>query len=871
MLFTAGDYRKFRLTPAEGGRGFLPRLVPAWRKAADWLIPVLVALAAIALNQAGLFRVLDGMAFDFITTHESTSPPRVMIIDPDPAFEQRGDGRHTELARGALALGIARVVFLVDPKVPDLAAELPANRIIVGQRIKRVPGSSSWKLVSTPASETRALRAASVTAAPEYGIHRLQLAGLKGISKPVPTLETAAVAGDPDALPYYIRMPRGQNVPRITASQLLDGQIAAREVKGLIALVSPDSQEPRRSYATPLNTGGRAMPEEEFRALAIQTLADGHPVRPTPLWLTALLVLGLCLAATALYRRFDPKRIIVPATAAITVVLVGAIYLVLQFADILLPASSLLFSQGLLAALIIHRSETGQDRLLSRQVDRAISVAFRRGSFDNQSRLPNFLLDSARVLDVKHMLLLERRADGEIVELGSIRASLTDLEGNRQEQSQFFDEARRSLRTCESSGLVRGWEGPVWMAWLGGAERDLYWLYTFAGANKRRRGERLAAAMIGSYRELQNMRASLSAGEGRRWSFQSIDDKVTSALDLITGHDEQIRNGLDALDTSVMVFHLLGYPLHANAAMVRLLEAAEISLVDTTLQEAIVQLSLLEPERIAKMLHELLFRGGELRVPCRPLGARTVVLRISAPFRVAKGSERVIMLEAIDITNLKRLADLRLSVSNFIDSQLRNDLEAITLGASIAGENAGPSSRVINLIAKAAGRAMNSLEEVAVHLSNPTDDVLGLAYPVDASEIARRAAAKTEAFASDLQVSITTETPGIGGYTIAEPVALQAMLEAMLMITIAETQPGDAVELKVEEERDHTRIGVKGGFGISFESLCAALDSPEAGAPPEYRAITSGIRQALGWNAKLSYWSEIGKGYMFNIELRRIG
>jgi hypothetical protein len=875
MSDATGEYGKSSLTPAERSRGLLSALVSTWRKVAGWLVPVIVALTTIALNQTSLFRAFDGMAFDFITTHEAPRPPRVLIIDPDAAFELRGEARHEQLASSALALGVSKIVFLADPKFSDLAKELPKGRVIVGHRAERVPGKQAWRLPASVAAETQFVHAATAIATPEYGVHRRQIAGLRAIGKTIPALETAAAGSDPAAPPYYVRMPQDQNIPRIAASQLLGGDIAAGEVDGLIAIISPNAQRSTRRLATPLSTETLAMPEEEFRALAIQTLADGRQVRLLRPWQTALLVFSLCIAAALFYRRFDPKRIIIPATAAITVVLIGSIYAVLQFTNILLPTASLLFSQGLLAAFIIHRSETGQDRYLSRQVDRALNVAYKRGYFDNQSRLPAFLLDSAKTLDFRQMLLLEQRADGTIAELGAIRASIADLVDDPRQQRGFFDEAQRSRSACDASRLVQNWEGPVWLAWLGGAERNIYWLYSFAGANKPLRGERLAAAMVSSYRELQSLRASLNAGTGRHRSFQSIDGKVTSALDLITGHDEQIRNGLDALDTSVMVFHLLGYPLHANAAMMQLLEETELSLFDATLQETIVQLSQLKPERIAKMLHELLFRGGELRVPCRPLGARSIILRVAAPFRVARGTERVIVLEAIDITNLKRLADLRLSISHFIDSQLRNDLEAISLGASILGDSearavGGGTGRVVELIAQAANRAMDSLEEVAVHLSNPTDDVLSLAYPVDAGDIARRAIAKAQALANDLQVSINSEMPDIGGYTIAEPAVLEAMLEAMLMITIAETQPGDAVEIKVQEGGEHTRIHVSGGFGVSFESLCAALDAPDAGAPLEYKAIASGINQALRWNAKLSYWSEIGKGYRFNIELRRI-
>jgi CHASE2 domain-containing sensor protein len=869
-LIASGENRKIGLTAVDSRKAYLSAFASAWTKSANWLVPVLVALATVILGQTGLFRILDGMAFDFITAREAPASPRVIIVDPDREFLQRDENRQIELATKALALGVSKVVFLDDPEGLDTAANLPKGAVIVGRRVEQIPGSSSWRFAGQISSDAIATDAARALTVAEYGVYRRQLSGLKSVGKTIPTLETAAVEGDASALPYYVRMPRAQNIPRIAASQLLDDDIAAKELRGMIALIPVPSPGLGQVPGKTVHNGSRALPEEEFRALAIQTLADGRQVRAANRWQTILLVLTLCLLASGFYQRFDPKRIIVPATGAVTLALIATVYLALQFGNILLPLTALLFSQGLLAAIVIHRSEIEQDRFLSKQVDRAVSVAFLRGVFDNQARLPAFLLDSAKMLNFRHMLLLERRANGEIQELGAVEAKLADLTASKANLNRYFAEARQSLRACDAEGLVTDWDGPVWIAWLGGTERDIFWLYSFAGTNKQLRGERLAAAMISSYRQLQRLRGSLSAGDGRGASFLSIDDKVTSALDLITGHDEQVRNGLDVLDTSVVIFHLLGYPLHANASMVRLFEEVELSLTDTTLQEALVELTELDAERISKMLHELLFRGGELRVPCRPIAAKSIVLRIAAPFRVAKGSERVIVVEAINTTNLKRLADMRLSISNFVDSQLRNDLEAITLGASIAEESGQGSARIIKLIAQAAQRAKNSLEEVAVHLGDSSDEVLGLAYPVDAVEVVRRAVARAEAFANDLKVSIVATTPEIGGYTIAEPVALEAMLEAMLLITIAETQPGDAVEITVEEESNRTHIRLQGGFGVSFESLCAALDSPDTGAPQEYRAISTGIRLALGWRANVSYWSHIGKGYRFNIELRRI-
>jgi CHASE2 domain len=855
------------------GRYFIQSFASTWKAGADWLTAIGVALAIGVMGQAGLLRVPDGMVFDLITSHEPARKPRVIVVEQDAKFAARGDQRYDELVRRSLELGVRRIAFMADPGTDVLANARAARRIVIGAAPTRVPGRKAWRLFPASVGNSEVKVAARTMAAPEYGIFRKQLAWLKGSDGPVPALEVAAVQAELPMQAYYVRMPTAQNVPQVSATQLLNGDLGADELKGMIALISPPSRATSRRYATPLGYGGQPITASEFSAYAIQTLADRRAVFPLRIWQAPLLILLLCLAAVLLYKRFDPKRILIPVVTGITLAVLGGTVLALQFANIFMPVTALMLSQALMTGFAIYRTETWQDHYLSRQVDRAVNVAFKKGSFDNQARLPEILLGSAKVLGTRNMLLLEQDTKGQLAELGSLNSTLSDLSREQKLLNALFCEARETNRPLDASATLPSWEGPVWIAWLGGAERDIYWFYSLAGIAKRQRGERLAAAMISSYRQLQRLRASLSAGAGRIGNTQSIDERVTSALDLITGHDEQIRNGIDALDTAVMVFHLLGYPLHANARMAQLFEEADLALADVTLAETLAQLTELDPDRIAKMLHELLFHGGELRVPCRPLAARAVVLRIAAPFRVALGNERVIVLEAIDITNLKRLADLRLSVSHFIDTQLRNDLMAIGLGATVASDKRleGPAlKRVIDLIAKAAKRATERLESVASLINDPTDGILGLAYPIDASNVARLAIAKVGSLADDLQVSIAATVPASGGYTIAEPESLEAMLEAILRIMIAETQPGNTVQLDLVEEREFTRIRLSGGFGVSFDSLCAALDSPEAGALPEYRAISRGIKQALGWKSNVSYWSDIGKGYRFNIELRRI-
>ena len=74
-----------------------------------------------------------------------------------------------------------------------------------------------------------------------------------------------------------------------------------------------------------------------------------------------------------------------------------------------------------------------------------------------------------------------------------------------------------------------------------------------------------------------------------------------------------------------------------------------------------------------------------------------------------------------------------------------------------------------------------------------------------------------------------------------------------------------------EELDGKSFVRVSGGFGTPFERLMAAFDAGAGETLAEFQIISAGIREALGWGGAVSYWSAVGKGYKFNIQMRRIG
>jgi hypothetical protein len=835
----------------------------------SWIVVALVVGALASLHQTNTFSMTDGRFFDTASSAGRADRPAVVIVERDAAFARMGPDRHAKLEQLLAQLGAERIGYLgisrragpARPPIPVVQAVAP----------RPLPASDRWVL---PRNHTTALQGARALPAAQYGIYRRQWTALDGIEGPVPTFETALADRTTGSVErFFVRIPASQSIPAITASQILNGQLAAGELAGTVAILAgPDTL--RGSLTTPLAPNTRSTSEAEFRAYGVQALRTGRLVLPARDWEALLLIMALGMATAFAFQRSDPKRLAVLLPVAINAMTIAIAWAALEFAGRLLPLTAMLAAPWLVAFLRVLGRERRQDRRLEDSAARAVQHAFGRSALREGARLPEFLRDAARLAAVDQSLLIERRSDGQIGALTAHNAELSDITLSPAELEPMLDRLRRRPAAIAADTIVPGWTGQARMTWLGGTGRDLYWLYTLPQTGNVRRSAFLVRAIAGSFRELFRWRAHLNSRDRLDERFVPVDSKVASAISLIAQSSDQIRHGFDTVGTAVMIFHMVGSPLHANAPMQDLYRQAGLAVSETSLVEALLALTELDGERIDAMLQDLLLHGGEMRVPMRQLGPEERIFRVAAPSRIARSRERVIVLEAIDVSELHRAADLRQAVALFMDLQLRNDFEAIMLGSELASDPRVTVEQVrpiVSRITETTRRAIDRLDEVAELVRADIWNLAESSYPVDARSVVIDAVERSQEFAQELSVELVTELPGASGFTIAEPAALGAMMRAMLRVLIADTPQGDTVRLTLEELEERTHIRISGGFGIALERLLQLLSGQEGEALGEFRAISDGMSKAVQWDASVSYWGREADGFGFNIDLRRIG
>lgn len=853
----------------------LPGRRPLAPVAADLLTAILVAGLFSLVMQTGPARVLDGMVFDTITRNESPRTPRVVIVEtpPVPAGQQAMSDR--ALIDAAAKEGIKTIGFITIEQT-DMSSpgeDLPP-RVVVRRKAGRVPASDAWQLDGETNPGDRIGVAPALRLPDSYGIRRQHLASVDGTSGKLPLFETLLAGRKELEGAYFVRMPRAQNIPRITARQLIEGDFAAGELDGLTALVAPAEPAAGRAIATPLDPGGTATDSVLFSAHAVQMLLDRREVRAAGPIAAIGAIFAAAILALFLFGRSLSRLSAVVALLGGMLALGCVTWAALQALDLLLPFSAVLGAFATAAAIRLVRNVAQGEKRIEATIERAIDLAFGRNLFQDNSQLPAVFATAAHVLGLPHAALMLRDGSGTWSALQLHGASADDLTLDSPAAVKRLKQLEDARATISAAALAPGWSRAATAAALPDGGNLLLMLYDLPKGKDRARIRRILADGVARMRAMRHWQHRLLANQGQSASRVPLELRMQSAANLITVHGDELAKGLDALDTGVFVFRPLGIPIHANAPMLHLLDVADMAPARTTLIDAITGLTDLDSDRARSMARDVLLHGEEMRVPMRELGARQRILRLGLAGDVASRAQTVLVLEAIDITELDQLAELRLAVGTFIDRQLRNDIEAISLGASLARDPrlAKPAlERIVDRIADVAKRASERLEHVRDLLEDEPLSGLDPCYPIEARKVLNQAIERAIPFAQELDVSINQRLPAISGFSIAEPLMLSDMVEALLRLIIADTAQGGVVEIALDEADSETNVAISGGFGLPFDRLCAALDAGPGEVPSEYQVAAAGMAQALQWKGSVSYWSSAGGGFRFNIRLRRIG
>lgn len=835
-----------------------------------YLFPALLTgVLAGLLHFLGLFQIVDGFVFDRMAVRSTGERPTVAIVD------RQNDIFAAELTRYSLSLGAQQVVFLSDAG-SELANLQPseAARVIVGYDVPAGPAglmAASLREENAVAGQPRTFPRVAPSA--EYGIHRSSMAWLQDGNKQFPTLEAVAAGRLPSSQTYYVPMPRRLSFAVLTSQQVMAGDLESGDLQGMTVLIASPEERLSDLLTAPAAPSGATVSPAQFSAYAIHALTTGRAATKfDPLSALLIIIFSSIAAGIAVVltrRRFYSLMLALAIGGAI----IASGWLVFELAARILPFGGML--TGLLLATLgtILMQERHKDRRLERALVPAIEQTVSHTAFRDRDNLPSLLTATAATAGVERMLLLRPGKLQGSAPLASIEGDISDLSEETYRLMPRLVSGLPSGKSVAAGELLPSWPGEVRLRTIGSRHEPFYWLYTFGDHPDASSGEFVAGSIAYSFQAMQNSHASLSAQQRGLRAVDPVDFRVVNAIELIARNGRQFRKATDQLHSSVMFFDVVGFPLYANPQMVDLLDAFGLNRQTALLPEIIETLTDLTSGQAEAMMRDILRDGGEASATIQGIPGLSATLRISGPDPAISARESVVVLEAFDTTELARLSDLRLAISEFVDVQLRNDLETITLGAALARKSQGNENRQQRAIEKIvlatqnATRQLNAMNDLTRKVAVTHDFV---AHPIQLRPIAETVAAQLVDLAAGLDVEVDLELPAVSGHSFGDPYVLSKMMEALLRLVIIDSPPDSRVKLSLVEQETRSHIQISGGFGMTRERLTQAFDDPPRNEIPEFQIVKDSSVVMAAWGAEFTYESETGKGYTFNLILRRI-
>ena len=830
------------------------------------MLPAAIAgMFAICLHLLGAFQIADGLMFDRLSIRPIKSDPKVVIV------EKVESASAPDLARESFALGARQVIFLTDPNA-DFSGLAPniSERVKLGYLMPAsAPDYTSIDFAVQPELVGTPVRLPRFAPVAEYGIHRALPTGAGQAA----TLEASVADIRSASDRYYIPMPRNLSFAVLSSEQIMSGNLAKGDLAAMTVLVATPGELRSNRVTTPLSPDLAAVSPAQFSAYAMQAFLTDRVSTKLSLPVAAALILGtaiLCGFGMTVTRRRMHLFLLSGAFAGC--ILVSG-WIVFDTAGRLIPFG------GMLSALIVAAfgtlilQERRKDLRLERALVPAIEQTVSHTAFRNRDSLPDLFTATVTTAGIAKMLLLRPQEDGRPDVLASIDADISDLDGTAfMDLVKTFD-GTPSVMSADAADVLPDWPGDVRLRTIGSRHEPFFWLYTFGEYPEAEAGEFIAGSIAQSFLALQKSHASLSAQQRGLRAVDPVDFRVVNAIELIARHGRQLRKATDQLHSAVMVFDVVGFPIHANPQMIDLLEAADLNPQTALMPTVIESLTDLTDGQAEALLRDVLREGGEASATIQGIPGLSATLRISSPDPAVSTREHVVVLEVFDTTELARLSDLRRAVGEFVDVQMRNDLETIALGAALARKSKGNEERrlrMIDKIVQAAQTATNRLDSMNELARNVPVAHEFTAHPVQLAPIAEKVQAKLLDLALSYEVEIKISLPGVSGYSVGDPFVLSQMMEALLRLVIVDSPPESTISVTLSEEATRSHIRISGGFGMARERLDQALAAPPRNELPEFQTIKESALVISGWGADFFYESETGKGYVFDIVLRRI-
>lgn len=746
------------------------------------------------------------------------------------------------------------------------------------------------------------------------GVVRRLRRGLRVGDEWLPSLEALAAcsgcAGRPpageDAFLVNFRG-RAAGLPRVSFDQVLGDRLVRELVAGKTALVGYVPTEPDWGRPLAAGTGGRGASPLELRALGLDTLLTGRPVRePAPVFvLAALLLLGF--ASLPVVARSGLRGATAGTGLWVVACVLAAGVARCRF-DLSLPVVEAVATQALLLCAFV-----GSRALLAERAARRLELELAPGPGEVAPAVapvtapvaapePWALVETLlhQTQDVGRSIFFERPAGAHaLVPRRAVNCVVGDvLETTLDIRCPPYSAAVERRGPVRVDGFLRpvAREETQYLVPMSCAGQVLgFWAFGIAPAELARNPD--FEEMIGTYggelgRWLDTRRRQ-ARGQGARDGFlrECVTfvragrpfRRVQRGLSVLKSRVRHLDGLLDEAHAAAIVYDLFGRTLEVNARMTELLQKRGFSPRERSILDLVRLLTGQDESAGRRLLRHVVQEKAPISVPVTLPGEERKYL-FSLRALLHKGAHadgedpppfhiQGIVCELLDMTASTRLSEIKGLLSQKLSAQLRNHFAAIELAASMAGrERITPERRssVLGTIHARVKDSVDVLVECERYLTQEAVTAEPDLFPVDPRPPLARALEAARPLAKERGASIEVTQPEIMGHVLASPVRLHEVFEYVVRLLLHDVVDNGKARVEVEEKEKTVSYRFSNtGCGLPNDQFREYLFGAWQKASGELLSLRKVLELVHHWGGEFEAESEVGVGMRLRLELRR--
>ncbi len=882
------------------------------------VMPLLVAGFVFLCAVVGVLGLANGVAYDLMVSVDRTQSRQetsVILVEVpgEVAFAEAADWQRVI---GSLRENGARgVVFLQDPRAADGFYRDAAawGRVTLGLPAWVEQGQPPrWVVAPGPDLRERAGLGTALVARPQpdHGIVRRGVTRVEVDGRDLATVQQAArewlaEAAAPLPPSFLINFkPAPAVFGRLAPQRVAAGDIVAEFIRDRVVLIGSSPAPHGARYSVPLRTDGGGLTGLEVQGYATHSVLSESWIREPGLAVHALLLVLFALAAAGLCRlllRFARSWLL------LGLLMLGVLvtWLGYRFADVAFPAADL----ALVAVLVfflyrrfrdINRDLVLEDLILgtSTRIHERIFAETPRTTNEQWAQITTMI---TQLLRLKRTIFLEaNRDEPRVREVVALGCSLDDIGEMRRDYRRYpYTEAlkARGMISLDDRAFLKPSGEPErqFMAPLIFAgDVQGFWCLTLDPGEtemlvERKTAIRTFAEQIAELLHHAYQRQRLvEAGEADERDVTLLDERspleiqLSKVVHMLERRHVLFENVLRRLSTATIVYNLFGHVLHVNPRMAELLEETGFRPYDRTALDFIMEISGTPEDRARQFLRYVILDHGLVTLPVRIgdadkryiLGIHTLVHSDEADEDQLNFEALGVMFELVDVSTLDTQFQTKETLSEFLNSNLRNHFEALHLaGGILANPNAGNPQRefALSKMVSTLKQTTTTMQRIQEYLDRPTESVHFEAYPMSPLEALEQAVERAADKAAARRIELRLSVPQMCGLCIAGGEALGEGLDGLLDLLIEDGEEESSVIVHLSEDEQQFRITLSNdGFGIPDERLQEYLVADEAHVSEEFRRIRGLMNMMSYWKAGMQLHSAAGEGYRAELHLQRV-